>query len=119
MTLTAMSKKLPLCFGTLALAMASAASSYNLTLYQPTTVEGKMLKEGECKLELKENTAIIRQGKTSVEANVKPETVDKKFATTSVKYVVEGGKNNIQEIRLGGTKTKLVFEPGRTAKGGA
>ncbi|MDQ6705512.1 MAG: hypothetical protein M3Z85_06060 [Acidobacteriota bacterium] len=117
MTLTAISKKLLPCFGTIALAMGSAAS-YNLTLYQPITVDGKLLKEGECKLEVKDHTAILRQGKTSIEANVKPETADKKFASTSVKYVVSDGKNNIQEIRLGGTKTMLVFEPGRTANGG-
>ncbi|MGI8990031.1 MAG: hypothetical protein ACR2I2_10665 [Bryobacteraceae bacterium] len=117
MTLTAISKKLPLCFGTAALAIASAAS-YNLTLYQPINVDGKVLKEGECQVEVRDRTAILRQGKTSIEANVKPETVDKKFPSTSIKYVVSDGKNNIQEIRLGGTKTKLVFEPGRAANGG-
>ncbi|MDQ6665501.1 MAG: hypothetical protein M3Z23_14055 [Acidobacteriota bacterium] len=118
MTLTAISKKLLLCFGTGALAIGSAAS-YNLTLYQPIMVDGTPLKEGQCKLVLKDHTAIIRQGKTSIEANVKPETMDKKFASTSVKYIVLDGKNNIQEIRLGGTKTKLVFEPGRTVSGGS
>ncbi len=110
--------KLVLCFATAALAIGSAAN-YNITLFQPTTINGKELKEGDYKLELNDHTAVIRQGKTAVEAEVKPETVDKKYTSTSVKYVVENGKNNIQEIRLGGTKTKLVFEAARSASGGS
>ena len=109
--------KLVLCFATASLAIGGAAS-YNITLFQPTTINGKELKEGDYKLELNDHTAVIRQGKTAVEADVKPETVDRKYASTSVKYVVTNGKNNVQEIRLGGTKTKLVFETGRTASGG-
>lgn len=117
MKLSAIGNKLVLCFATAALAIGSAAS-YNLTLFQPTTINGKELKEGDYKLDLNDHTAVIRQGKTAVEAEVKAETVDKKYASTSVKYVVANGKNNVQEIRLGGTKTKLVFEAGRPASGG-
>ena len=32
-----------------------------------------------------------------------------KFDTTTVRYGVGDGKTRIQEIRIGGTKTKLVF----------
>lgn len=117
MKLTTTGNKLVLCFATAALAIGSAAN-YNITLFQPTTINGKELKEGDYKLELNDHTAVIRQGKTAVEADVKTETVDKKYGSTSVKYVVTNGKNNVQEIRLGGTKTKLVFEAGRTASGG-
>jgi len=36
--------------------------------------------------------------------------VDKKYATTSVRYANGDGKYQIREIRLGGTKLKLVVD---------
>ena len=53
-----------------------------------------------------------------METKIKTESVDRKYDSTSVRYTQENGKYNIQEIRLGGTKTKLVFESGRGANGG-
>jgi hypothetical protein len=44
-----------------------------------------------------------------VEAAAKIETADSKFSSTSVRYTSEGGKMKIQEIRLGGTNQKLIF----------
>ena len=38
------------------------------------------------------------------------ETSDKKYDTTAVRYRGVGEKQAISEIRIGGTKTKLVFE---------
>ena len=44
------------------------------------------------------------------ESTVKVEEGDTKFDTTAVRYVNSAdGKIRIQEIRIGGTKTKLVF----------
>jgi len=103
-------KKILLSFGTLALAVASAASSYKVTLFQPSLVNGTELKPGEYKIELKENKAVLKNGKTSVEADIKTETADSKFSSTTVRYRNGDGKYRVQEIRLGGTNTKLVFE---------
>lgn len=105
-----MTRKLLLTFTTLALAAASAASSYKITLFQPTIVSGTELKPGEYKLTLKDQKAVISSGKTSVEANVKSESADAKFSATTVRYLNGDGKYRVQEIRLGGTNTKLVFE---------
>jgi hypothetical protein len=44
------------------------------------------------------------------------EKSDSKFNTTSVRLST-GDKPQIQEIRLGGTKTKLVFAGGAGANG--
>jgi hypothetical protein len=45
------------------------------------------------------------------ESPVKVEEGDTRFATTVVRYVPGAdGKARIQEIRIGGTKTRLVFE---------
>jgi hypothetical protein len=44
------------------------------------------------------------------ESAVKVEEGDSKFDTTVVRYVNNAdGKVRIQEIRIGGTKTKLLF----------
>jgi len=103
-------KKILLSFGTLALAVASAANSYRVTLFQPAIVNGTELKPGDYKVTLKDNKAVITSGKTSVEANVKQETADTKFNATTVRYADQQGKYRVQEIRLGGTNTRLVFE---------
>lgn len=103
-------KKVLLSFATLALAVASAASSYRITLFQPSIVAGTELKPGDYKVTLKDNKAIISSGKTSVEANVTSETADAKFSSTTVRYSNGDGKYRVQEIRLGGTNTKLVFQ---------
>ena len=105
-----MTKKFLLSFGTLALAIASAASSHKITLFQPSLVNGTELKPGDYKVTLKDNKAVITSGKTSIEANVKTETADSKFSSTTVRYTNGDGKYRVQEIRLGGTTTKLVFE---------
>jgi hypothetical protein len=102
-------KNLLLAFATLAMATASAASSYKVTFFQPTLVAGKELKPGTYKVEVKDTTAVISQGKESVETPVKTETTDTKFATTSVRFRNGDGKYRIEEIRIGGTSTKLVF----------
>lgn len=87
----------------------AAAATYNVTLFQPSLVAGKELKPGDYKLILEDGKAIIQKGKERVEATVKVEQGDSKFSSTSVRYAEENGKLKIQEIRLGGTTTKVVF----------
>lgn len=100
--------KLVTLFLTVALMVASAAS-YNVTLFQPSVVGGKELKAGDYKVTIDGDKAIISMGKQKVEAPAKIETADSKFSSTSVRYTSEGGKMKIQEIRLGGTNQKLIF----------
>ena len=103
-------KKLILGFTTIALAIVSAAANYRVTLFQPSIIAGTELKPGSYKIELKDNKAIVKSGKDMVEAAVKVETTNEKFGSTSVRYTNGDGKYHVQEIRLGGTNTKLVFE---------
>ena len=105
-----MIKKMGFCFATLALAVASAASTYHITLFQPSVVAGTELQPGQYKLAVDNNKATIKAGKQSVEANVKIEDADRKFTTTSVRYTNGDGKYHVQEIHIGGTHTKLIFE---------
>ncbi len=91
------------------LAVASARS-YTVSLFQPSMVGGTELKPGEYKVEVNNQTAVITKGKVRTESTVKVEEGDTKFDNTTVRYVnATDGKVKIQEIRLGGTKTKLVF----------
>ena len=105
-----MIKKAIFTFATIAIAVASAASSYRLTVFEPSVLNGTELKPGEYKIEVKDNTAVIKRGKDTIEAPVKVESAPSKFASTSVRYSNgNDGKQTVDEIRLGGTNTKLVF----------
>ena len=108
-------KKFAIAFATLALAVASAASSHNVTLFQPTVINGTELKPGDYKVEVDGNKAIFKQGKKSVEATVKVEENAEKYGANSARYL-EGSR--LQELRIGGTHTKLVFENGGGAATG-
>jgi hypothetical protein len=107
-TMTSKTFKFFALFLSVALMVASAAS-YNVTLFQPSVLAGKELKAGEYKVTLDGDKAIISMGKQKVEAPAKIETADSKYSSTSVRYTTEDGKMKIQEIRLGGTNQKVVF----------
>jgi hypothetical protein len=101
--------RLLLSFGTLALAIASAATKYNFSLFEPSFVAGQELKPGDYKLELNGDKVMIKVGKQIVEAPVKVENAPEKFDGTSVRYADANGHMNVTEIRIGGTYTKLIF----------
>lgn len=101
-----MVKKLVFGFTFAALAMMSAANRYSVTFYDPVVVNGTSLKAGEYNLEIKDNVAIIKQGKVTAQAPVKLENEDKKFSTNTVR--ING--TQVEEIHLGGTHTRVIFE---------
>jgi hypothetical protein len=107
--------KIAVCMTTLAVAFASAGSRYNVSLHQTTTVNGTELKPGDYKIEVTGDKAVISSGKKTVEAAVKVESGDQKFSSTTVRYGTASGNYQLDEIRLGGTKTTLVFQPGGQA----
>ncbi|HYL35089.1 MAG TPA: hypothetical protein VEV17_04165 [Bryobacteraceae bacterium] len=106
-----MKKALAILFAA-GISVASAASSYHVTLYKATTINGTQLNAGDCKLELQGDKVIIKQGKTSVESNVTVENASRKFELTTVGYDGEGASNRLRDIRLGGTTLKLLFGSG-------
>src|ERR1035441_8389884 len=88
----------------------ASARSYTVSLFEPTMVGSTELKPGEYKVEVNDEKAVIRHGKVQAESPVKVEEGDTKFAKTVVRYINNAdGKVRIQEIRIGGTKTRLVF----------
>jgi flagellar hook assembly protein FlgD len=98
--------KLLFGFASVALAVASAATSYNVTFYDSVMINGAKVQPGNYKVEVSANTATLKQGKSVIQAPVKVESTTEKFGTNVVR--IEGSE--LQEIRLGGTRTKLVFE---------
>jgi hypothetical protein len=91
------------------LAVASARS-YTVNLLQPSMVGTAELKPGEYKIEINDQKAVIHKGKVQTESPVQVEESDTRFDATAVRYVTSAdGKVRIQEIRIGGTKTRLVF----------
>ncbi len=103
-----MTKRLWFVFLVLAISVA-CAKTYTVTLFQPSVVAGTELKPGEYQLELKDTTVVLKSGKQSAQTSVKVETSESKFGTTAVRYASGEDRSKIQEIRLGGTKLKLVF----------
>jgi hypothetical protein len=102
-------KKIVFAFATFALAFASAANSYRVTLFSPSTIGGQELKAGEYRVEVKDNKVILKADKGTVQADVKVEEGSEKFANTSIRYLNDG-KNTVKEIRIGGTNKRLVLE---------
>ncbi len=104
-----MTKMLLTSFLLAALGIASA-KTYNVSFDHAVTVAGTELKAGGYRLDLDGDKVVITNGKQSVQSPVKVEQGDKKFGVTSVQFSnTENGKMLVQEINLGGTKTKLIF----------
>lgn len=104
-----MMRKVLLAFGLVALAAVAGAKSYTVNLFVPTMIGSEAFTPGEYKVEVVDQKALIRNGKLHGEFPVKVEENASKYASTTVRYSNNDGKMRVQEIHLGGTKTKLVF----------
>lgn len=101
-----MVNKVLLGFGTLSLALATAATSHMVRIFNPVIVNGSTLRPGEYRVSVNQDTATLKSGKTEVKAPVMVEKSNHKFSTTSMRM---NGKD-LQEIQFGGTHTRLLFE---------
>ena len=106
--------KFLLGFTTIAVIAASAAS-YNVSFADNTSIDGKSIKAGDYKVELKDNMAVLRHKKEQTEVPAHLETAGSKFANTMVRF---GRSGEVQEICIGGTNTKLVFGANGSSSGG-
>jgi hypothetical protein len=85
------------------------AATYHVTLLKPTVVAGQELQPGDYKVEVNNNTAVISHGKQSAEVKIETQSADKKYDSTTIKYTMDGDKFKLQEIGIGGSKTRLVL----------
>jgi hypothetical protein len=114
-----MHRTLPLFFAVVTLAVC-AGKTYNFTLQNPTVAGATELKPGAHTLQLVDGNAFVVDGKAETRTPVKVETVNEKYSQTSVRIDSEGGKARILEVRLGGSKTRLVVAaPGTVAGSGS
>ncbi len=100
--------KMTLGLATLALGVASAASSYSVKLYDPMWIGSTQLKAGEYKVEMQGDKAVFKIGKSVVEVPATLGKSDRKYGSTS--FLSENSK--LLEIDLGGTTSKIVFSAG-------
>lgn len=103
-----MTKKLAVVFLFAALAIVFA-KTYTVTLIQ-SEIAGTQLKAGDYRLNVDHDKVVLTNGKQRVESAVKVEQTDSKFGSTTIRYAGDQGRRRVQEIRLGGTKMKLVFD---------
>jgi hypothetical protein len=97
-----------LCVATLGLGVASAASSYKVTLPSDLSAGTVMLKAGDYRVEVEGNQATFRQGKDEIKVPVNVEKSASKFQDTTL----ESSGTNLQAIDIGGTTTKIVVKTG-------
>lgn len=101
-------KKMIVCLVAAVSLVWAAAISSNVTIYQPSQLNGVVLKPGDYKLEVEGEKLTLRNGKTVAEATVKAQESETKHAKTSLRFTGADGKMSIAEIRIGGTKTSLI-----------
>jgi hypothetical protein len=108
-----MTMKSTLMVGVLALSTLSLASAktYEITLSAPSKVGNMQLAAGAYKLSFDGNKAVFTNLNTAkqVTADVKVDTVEKKYEVTSIDSTKSGEVEQINAIELGGSKTKLEF----------
>jgi hypothetical protein len=98
-----------------ALALSSmtvvCAKSYDIILSGPTKAGNITLKAGQYRLKVDGSNAIFTDvnSSKSFTTPVKVETTEKKYEDTRVQSTKDGDTDKIQEIDLGGSKTKLGF----------
>lgn len=106
-----MKMKLMLCLATLSLAIAQAAT---MTVSSPIWVGGNELKPGDYKVTVQGDKVTFAKGKKVVEATATTGTAEKKYNSTTFTSV----DSKLKELYLGGTTTKLTFEPTAPAAAG-
>ena len=98
--------KLSLGLATLALGVASAASSYKVTIPADTWAGDTQIKAGDYKVTMTGSQAVFTMGKQTVQVAASIENNTSKFSDT----MLEANGNKLQAIDLGGTNTKIVFK---------
>lgn len=103
--------KLSLGVATLALGVASAASSYKVTIPADTWAGDTQIKAGNYKVTVEGNQAVFTMGKQTVQVAASVEKSASKFSDT----MLESSGTKLSAIDVGGTDTKIVFKAAKPA----
>lgn len=104
--------KLSLSLATLALGVASAASTYKVSIPADTWAGDTQIKAGNYKVTVAGSQAVFTMGKQTVQVAASMETSTNKYPDT----MLETTGDKLQAIDLGGTNSKIVF---KSTKSGA
>ena len=87
------------------------AKTYTITIISPTKAGSAQLKPGDYKVKVEGSNAVFTEvnSSKSVTTPVKVENGDKKYDDTRVQITKDGGTDRLDDIELGGSKTKLEF----------
>jgi hypothetical protein len=97
---------------TLALGIASAASSYSVKFTDSVWIGGTQLKPGDYKVEMQGDKAVFKSGKNvAVEVPATLEQSDKRYDYTS--FLSQDSK--VSEIDVGRTNMKILLAPAVSA----
>jgi len=107
-----------LAFGTFALGVAVAAANYHVTISTPTWVNGNELTPGDYRVEIEGDKVVIAGQHDSIEVPGTVQTSAKKYSDTALRSDNVNGKQQLEEIDFGGTKTSILFKAGSGSAGG-
>ena|SRR5579872_1312982 len=103
--------KFGLVFTTFALSLVFAAG-YQMIITSPTWLNGKELTPGDYKLEVQGNSVIIKGHEISIQVPAEVQTSTAKHPYTSFRSNNINGKQQLEEVDVGGTKTTILFKTG-------
>lgn len=103
-------RKLILLFGVAALSIA-AAKSYDVTFTSPAVLGAMEVPAGQYQLKFEgSKVTLTNSNGKRVEADATVQAMPTKFSETLVQSKHVDGKDLVDEIQLGGTKTALDFK---------
>jgi hypothetical protein len=100
------------------LGIATAASTYHVRIPDTTWVGQKQLKPGQYDVKVENEKVTFKMGKDVIEVPAKVETNTSKFSDTQMNTKTIDGQSKLQELDLGGTKSKIMFNNGTAAEAG-
>jgi len=100
-------KTLLLSFVVLGSMAFAAGNTVRVNLDRDSVIEGKTVRAGNYKISVENGNAVLSHGKESIQVPAREEAAPNKFPSTELTYK---GTADLQEIDLGGTTTRIVFE---------
>jgi hypothetical protein len=88
--------------------------TYDVNLVQDSIINGQTVKAGSYRVAFENDKAILKHGKQVIEVAAREETAPNKFESNEVTYTE---KNNLRQINVGGTHTKIIFGSPMTNSG--
>jgi len=89
----------------------ASAKSYTFTVTEATQAGSAQLKPGTYSLKVNGSDVLLMNGEgQKIDVSAKIESADEKFGYTSVAITKDGGTSRILFVKLGGSRSKVVFE---------